>query len=96
MSEPVLGDSLPGVRAEDGNATFDRQKKVLSMYSDNAKTYIHLSGAALALTITFTDSDLASSGNGEHSERLDDRRVDLLPSCGHHRGVLPVPGYEGP
>ena len=25
------------------------------MYSDNAKTYIQLSGAALALTITFTD-----------------------------------------
>ena len=55
MSEPILGNSLQGVRAEDGNATFDRQQKVLSMYSDNAKTYIQLSGAALALTITFTD-----------------------------------------
>ena len=34
-------------------ATFDRQEKVMSMFSDNAKTYIQLSGAALAVTLTF-------------------------------------------
>ena len=28
------------------------------MYSDNAKTYIQISGAALALTLTFTDKIL--------------------------------------
>jgi hypothetical protein len=32
---------------------FDRQHKVMSMFSDNAKTYIQLSGAALTLTLTF-------------------------------------------
>ena len=36
-------------------ATFDRQEKVMSMFSDNAKTYIQLSGAALLLTLTFSD-----------------------------------------
>jgi hypothetical protein len=38
---------------EDRQATFDRQQKIMSMFSDNAKTYIQLSGAALALTLTF-------------------------------------------
>jgi hypothetical protein len=38
--------------------TFDRQEKVMSMYSDNAKTYIQLSGAALVLTLTFADKIL--------------------------------------
>jgi hypothetical protein len=37
----------------DRQATFDRQQKIMSMFSDNAKTYIQLSGAALALTLTF-------------------------------------------
>jgi len=32
---------------------FDREHKVMKMFSDNAKTYIQLSGAALALTLTF-------------------------------------------
>jgi hypothetical protein len=39
---------------EDRLATFDRQQKVMKMFSDNAKTYIQLSGAALTLTLTFT------------------------------------------
>jgi hypothetical protein len=43
---------------DDRRATFDREKTVLSMYSDNAKTYIQLSGAALGLTLTFTDKIL--------------------------------------
>ncbi len=34
-------------------ATFDRQEKVMKMFSDNAKTYIQLSGLALGLTLTF-------------------------------------------
>lgn len=38
---------------DERHATFDRQHKVMSMFSDNAKTYIQLSGAALVLTITF-------------------------------------------
>ena len=32
---------------------FERQCKVMEMFSDNAKTYVQLSGAALALTLTF-------------------------------------------
>ena len=32
---------------------FDREQKVMSMFCDNAKTYIQLSSAALALTLTF-------------------------------------------
>ena len=40
---------------EDRQATFDRQKAVMGMFSDNAKTYIQLSGAALGLTVTFGD-----------------------------------------
>jgi hypothetical protein len=32
---------------------FDRFEKVMKMYSDNARTYIQLSGAALAFTLTF-------------------------------------------
>src|SRR5271165_6176048 len=39
-------------------ATFDRQKSVMQMFSDNAKTYIQLSGAALGLTLTFSDKIL--------------------------------------
>jgi hypothetical protein len=34
-------------------ASFDRQQKIMKMFTDNAKTYIQLSGAALALTVTF-------------------------------------------
>jgi hypothetical protein len=45
-SEEVLID-------DERRATFDRQQKIMSMFCDNAKTYIQLSGAALALTLTF-------------------------------------------
>jgi hypothetical protein len=44
-------------------ATFDRQEKVMSMFSDNAKTYIQLSGAALVLTLTFADKILHVPAN---------------------------------
>jgi hypothetical protein len=37
---------------------FDHEHKVMSMFSDNAKTYIQLSGAALALTLTFAQQIL--------------------------------------
>lgn len=40
-------------REEESRATFDRKQKIMGMFSDNAKTYIQLSGAALALTLTF-------------------------------------------
>jgi len=43
---------------DEHRATFDRQKSVMQMYSDNAKTYIQLSGAALGLTLTFSDKIL--------------------------------------
>ena len=33
--------------------TFDRQHKIMMMFSNNAKSYIQLSGAGLALTLTF-------------------------------------------
>jgi hypothetical protein len=38
---------------EDRHASFDRQEKIMKMYSDNAESYIKLSGLALALTLTF-------------------------------------------
>lgn len=41
------------VTKEEQQATFDRQLAVMKMFSDNAKTYIQLSGAALGLTLTF-------------------------------------------
>ena len=43
---------------DDRQATFDRQKMVMQMFSDNAKTYIQLSGAALGLTLTFAQKIL--------------------------------------
>ena len=46
-------DLRESIRNEERNATFDRQHKVMKMFSDNAKTYIQLSGAALGLTLTF-------------------------------------------
>lgn len=44
--------SEPHARAE-GAITFEQKQTVMKMFSDNAKTYIQLSGAALALTLTF-------------------------------------------
>jgi hypothetical protein len=52
MGKPIKGFD-ESQSAEDRHATFDRQQKVMSMFSDNAKTYIQLSSAALALTLTF-------------------------------------------
>jgi hypothetical protein len=42
--------------------------RIISIISDNAKTYIQLSGAALALTMTFAHEILhmAESLNGTH------------------------------
>jgi hypothetical protein len=39
--------------ARDSDFTFSNEQKLMKMFSDNAKTYIQLSGAALALTLTF-------------------------------------------
>jgi hypothetical protein len=44
---------MPNDIDDETRATFDRQQKIMSMFCDNAKTYIQLSGAALALTLTF-------------------------------------------
>jgi hypothetical protein len=44
-------------------ATFERQQTIMKMFSDNAKTYIQLSGAALALTLTFADKILHIPAN---------------------------------
>ena len=49
---------LKSASKEDRQATFDRQKAVMEMFSDNAKTYIQLSGAALGLTVTFANKIL--------------------------------------
>jgi hypothetical protein len=37
----------------DPAGSFDHQQRIMKMFSDNAKTYIQLSGTALALTLTF-------------------------------------------
>ena len=39
--------------AQDSDFNFTNEQKIMQMFSDNAKTYIQLSGAALALTLTF-------------------------------------------
>ena len=39
--------------AEDRSLAFDRQEKIMQMFSDNAKSYMQLSGLALTLTLTF-------------------------------------------
>jgi hypothetical protein len=52
MTKPTEEKSLDW-HEEECRATFDRKQKIMSMFSDNAKTYIQLSGAALALTLTF-------------------------------------------
>lgn len=53
MSKSTRSSFLKSLTDQERQATFDRQQKVMSMFSDNAKTYIQLSGAALALTLTF-------------------------------------------
>jgi hypothetical protein len=53
MKRPSGNRSSESLTEEDRRATFDHQHKVMMMFSDNAKTYIQLSGAALALTVTF-------------------------------------------
>jgi len=66
---PQRKNWLKSASREDRQATFDRQQAVMEMYSDNAKTYIQLSSAALALTVTFAGKilhipDNASLVNG--------------------------------
>ena len=39
--------------ARDSDPDFGSQQKIMKMFCDNAKVYIQLSGAALALTLTF-------------------------------------------
>jgi hypothetical protein len=51
-------DWLKTASGEDRQATFERQKAIMEMFSDNAKTYIQISGAALGLTVTFADKIL--------------------------------------
>jgi hypothetical protein len=53
MKRTTGRSSREPVTDDERRATFDREHKVMSMFSDNAKTYIQLSGAALALTLTF-------------------------------------------
>ncbi len=48
-----MKSALKAADPGDRNATFERQQTVMKMYSDNARTYIQLSSAALALTVTF-------------------------------------------
>ena len=53
MKPPEPPDAPESWTDQERRATFDRQQKIMSMFSDNAKTYIQLSSAALALTLTF-------------------------------------------
>src|SRR3974390_1511310 len=58
MKENPPKQQSPSVPREDRKATFERRKTVMQMFSDNAKTYIQLSGAALALTLAFASKIL--------------------------------------
>ncbi len=51
-------DWIKAASSEDRQATFERQKAIMEMFSDNAKTYIQIGGAALGLTVTFADKIL--------------------------------------
>jgi hypothetical protein len=52
-----VGERMTKSRHDDelvvSDACFDRNQKMIKMFSDNANTYIKLSGAALGLTVTF-------------------------------------------
>lgn len=54
----MTSDIGKNVQADTGQdkraASFDREQKIMQMFCDNAKTYMQLSGAALALTLTFS------------------------------------------
>jgi hypothetical protein len=58
------------VPEEDALPTFDRQHKIMQMFSDNAKTYVQLSSAALAVTLTFTREVLHLSADMAASKPL--------------------------
>jgi hypothetical protein len=55
---PATPSTRTALTLDDRRATFDRQAKVMKMFSDNAKIYIQLSGAALGLTLTFAQKVL--------------------------------------
>lgn len=48
---------------EKRGVNFDREQKVMQMFCENAKTYMQLSGAALALTLTFSRQILHTPEN---------------------------------
>jgi hypothetical protein len=57
-THPTTSSAQTAFTHDEQRATFDRQEKVMKMFSDNAKTYIQLSGAALGLTLTFAEKVL--------------------------------------
>ena len=58
MSDNAQKQQLHSTSEAGHQATFERQKAIMEMFSDNAKTYVQLSGGALALTLTFADKIL--------------------------------------
>jgi hypothetical protein len=58
MDAKARKQRLYSVPIAERQATFERRRAVMEMFSDNAKTYVQLSGAALALTLTFVDKIL--------------------------------------
>jgi hypothetical protein len=58
MSANARKQRLYSIPETERHATFERQRAVMEMFSDNAKTYVQLSCAALALTLTFADKIL--------------------------------------
>jgi hypothetical protein len=76
MTMPTEEESLDW-REEECRATFDRKQKIMSMFSDKAKTYIQLSGAALALTLTFAHEILRIPKD----QKVADGWMSLMWSC---------------
>lgn len=62
---------------EERRATFDRQEKIMKMFSDNAKTYIQLSGLALGVTLTFAHEIL----NIPKGQRIVDVWMIVMWAC---------------
>lgn len=54
----MTSDTVKNVQADTAQdkrgGSFDHEQKIMQMFCDNAKTYMQLSGAALALTLTFS------------------------------------------
>jgi hypothetical protein len=75
---------------------FEGEQMVMQIFCDNAKTYVQLSGAALAFHAIIFSSNSSHSQDGIHCGSLHGHDVDLLSRRRGGRRFLSVPGSEVP